>query len=114
MKFPEGKSVAVIARENDITPMLVRNWAQKNDVPRIEGEGLKTQYIFDAESEKRFKSRKTVPGRPAVPKTPKPKGKPGRPRAERTEPKKSAGQGRNEKRASVEGKKPLGRPRKGK
>jgi hypothetical protein len=65
----------MMAREYGVSKPTVRGWALKNNVPYMHGEGIRMCYIFDKESEERFKKRKTVPGPAAGPKTPNPKGK---------------------------------------
>jgi transposase-like protein len=63
MRFTAGKTAAMIAREYGVSYPLVRWWARNNDVPSIEGDGTKKLFIFDKESEERFKNRKDYPGR---------------------------------------------------
>jgi ribosomal protein S14 len=63
VKFPEGKSVKVMHREYGFAESTLRWWARENNVPFFGEDGVKVIYIFDKESEERFKNRKDYPGR---------------------------------------------------
>ena len=105
MKIPEGKSIKAMHREYGVAESTLQWWARNNNVPFFGGNGDKVIYIYDKDSEERFKNRKTKPGRAPVPKAPKPPAKRGRPLKEKPEP---------EWKPPVLSKngRPLGRPRK--
>jgi len=78
-----GKNSQQIAKEYNVTPARVRQYAKDHDLPYISFDGGKTvwAYVFDEKAEEEFANRpKESPGRKAVLKPPKVPGKPGRPR----------------------------------
>jgi hypothetical protein len=81
-----GKKSTHIAKEYDVSPARVRQYAKKHDLPYVSWDSGKTVdfYVFDEDAEMEFANRnRKSPGRPAVPKPPKVPGKPGRPRIEK-------------------------------
>jgi transcriptional regulator with XRE-family HTH domain len=113
-----GKTSSEIAREYGISPARVRQWAKENSVPYIGTEDRVAYYVFDKETEEKFRNRpKESPGRPVAPKPPKVPGKPGRPRKEKpadTVPKRPIGRPRKNppKDVVIAPRRPRGRPRK--
>jgi hypothetical protein len=63
VKFPEGKTAAMMAKEYGVALPTIRWWARNNNVPYMGGDGIKMFFIFDKESEERFVNRKDYPGR---------------------------------------------------
>jgi ribosomal protein S14 len=63
MKFPEGKTAVMMAKEYGASLSTIRWWARENNVPCMGGDGTKMFYIFDKDSEERYKNRKDYPGR---------------------------------------------------
>jgi hypothetical protein len=49
MKFPEGKTAAMMAKEYGVSLPTIRWWARNNNVPCMGGDGSKLFYIFDKE-----------------------------------------------------------------
>ena len=112
-----GKTSPEIAKEYKVSSSRVRQWAKENGVPYIGTEGRIYYYVFDEETEEKFRNRpKESPGRPATPRPPKVPGKPGRPRKEKpvdTGPKRPIGRPRKNPSADILiDPRPRGRPRK--
>ena len=80
MRGINGKTSKEIATEYNVSGARVRLWAKQNNVPYIGTEDNVWYYIFDKETEERFKNRSKTPGRKTLPKAPKVPGKRGRPR----------------------------------
>jgi hypothetical protein len=110
-----GKTSPEIAKEYKVSPSRVRQWAKKNGVPYIGTEYRVDYYVFNKETEEKFRNRpKKSSGRPAAPKPPKVPGKPGRPRKEEPEdavPKRPRGRPRKNPPVMITPR-PRGRPRK--
>ncbi|GHV79843.1 hypothetical protein AGMMS49944_16340 [Spirochaetia bacterium] len=88
------EGVVKLADQFGVTKQCVRNWAEKQGIPKDENG-----FIIGKKEIKLFEHRNDAVKR-------------GRPRKTPAEPKQTEGQLRNEERVLIEGKKPRGRPRK--